>query len=166
MIFDNHDCVTGYGIYDIRSPSIGTDGQMVEDVVASARAKACASIAQHGTQISSLASLSEIVGDASNENWDGEGGLPVCAKAVARTAHLISMMPNDWPAPDIGVDPDGEISLSWTTGRRRTVSVSIGPESKIAMAWIIDGEKAYGADSFTTELPVLLTAQVDRILSQ
>lgn len=57
-------------------------------------------------------------------------------------------LPDDLSSPDVGVDPDGAISLAWFASRTRIFSVSIDDSDRVAFAWLDGSDKGHGVERF------------------
>ena len=49
---------------------------------------------------------------------------------------MVRALPNDLPLPEMGIDPDGEISLDWMCSRTRMFSISVSGSDRLACAWV------------------------------
>ena len=69
--------------------------------------------------------------------WDGGEALPVDRHAISRAAAFIRALPDDCDMPEVGVDPDGAVTLDWMVSRHRMLSISIaGNSDRFAYAWL------------------------------
>ena len=73
-------------------------------------------------------------------NWDGNGALEINPFAVANAIKFIRCMPTRLPLPEICPEPDGCISLDWIKSRNQMLTISIGQQDRLAMAWV-DGSR-------------------------
>lgn len=84
------------------------------------------------------ASLAGISRTAATANWDGLGAEAVSMRTVRQTRQILAMLqillPQTTPPPDVLAEPDGEISVDWTAGSARTISISIGDHGRINFA--------------------------------
>jgi hypothetical protein len=73
---------------------------------------------------------------------------------TALAERFLTAWPLDLPTPEIGVDPDGEISFDWFGGKGRNFSVSLREDGRIAYAGAFGGAKTkYGTDRFDDAIP-------------
>lgn len=69
--------------------------------------------------------------------WDGGEALPVERHAISLATDFIRALPDDCEMPEVGVDPDGAVTLDWMMSRHRLLSVSFaGNSDRLAYAWI------------------------------
>ena len=72
------------------------------------------------------------------DNWDGPGSgavTPATLGVAAKVARaLFLMLPLGIPAPDIGPDPDGEVSFDWIADQGRMFSLSVGENGNASYA--------------------------------
>ncbi|EQD37450.1 hypothetical protein B1B_16165, partial [mine drainage metagenome] len=79
--------------------------------------------------------------------------------AALNARHLLRVLPDDFPLPEIGVDPDGAIALDWMPSRTRMLSVSIAGSDRLAYAWMNGSDRGHGVVRFagsTLPAPLLL----------
>ena len=112
-----------------------------------------------------LRDLTIAVGDASTDNWDGYGAARVAAGAVAFAERVLLVIPESWPSPDVGVDPDGDVSLEWSEAPDRVLTISIDEEGVLHYAGLFGDSKSYGAESFLGQLPPAIVGNLERLYS-
>jgi hypothetical protein len=67
---------------------------------------------------------------------------------------FLTILPLDIPAPEVGLDPDGEISFDWFGAEGQNFSVSLRKDGRLAYAGAFAGEKTkYGTDRLDDEIP-------------
>lgn len=67
---------------------------------------------------------------------------------------FLTVLPLDIPAPEVGLDPDGEISFDWFGSAGENFSVSLRKDGRLAYAGAFMGEKTkYGTDRLDDEIP-------------
>lgn len=113
----------------------------------------------------SLNDLQQIFYECCHENWDGYGALPVSAYTYRSAYEFLEALPLGTPAPSIGAEPDGHITLEWYESLRRILSVSISPDSDLHYAALIGTSKAYGTEPFLGEIPKEVIGLIHRITS-
>jgi hypothetical protein len=113
-----------------------------------------------------LDDLAEIVSECSSENWDGYDAAALDAGAVSNAHRFITALPGDFPYPEIGAMPDGDISLDWDFGPRRTLTVSIGSQARLAYAAINNDEEWSGTVTFIETVPNTLLRAISVICSK
>lgn len=109
--------------------------------------------------------LREIVATASEENWDGYGARPVNRESCLGVIELALALPNSLPTPEVVAEPDGDVSLVWCTGPRRTVVLSLRPNSKLLYSAIIGGKQDWCTEHFDGSLPDDVLDSLCKILS-
>jgi hypothetical protein len=58
-------------------------------------------------------------------NWDGYGAEAVREETYHLAHQFLVALPRSTPAPSIGAEPDGHITVEWYRSPQRTLSVSI-----------------------------------------
>jgi hypothetical protein len=97
--------------------------------------------------------LRDMAKECGNPNWDGDGGAPVEKSTLAHALRFVDALPMGLPEPDPGVDPDGEISLSWIGGKGHRLSLSLGPTGRISYAYRIGPRRRNGTEWFGDTIP-------------
>lgn len=118
-----------------------------------------------GEAISRLIQASE---DAGAEDWDGEGAARVQQASVhyaARVLNLLACDPFFPEVPEVSVDPDGEIALSWQRVSRLVFSISVGPNGALSYAGLFGPNETYGTEVLGGTLPKAIAANLARLLS-
>ena len=81
--------------------------------------------------------------------WDGGEGFPVDRRAVSLAAAFIRALPDDCDMPEVGVDPDGAVTLDWMVSRHRMFSISLaGNSDRLAYAWIDGTDRGHAVAKF------------------
>lgn len=97
--------------------------------------------------------LYKIAKECSVENWDGYGAAPVIRETFLKAKDFLETLPLGTPAPTVGAEPDGHITLEWYKSPRRTLSVSISPEGELHYAALLGHEPSYGTRIFWGKVP-------------
>jgi hypothetical protein len=100
-----------------------------------------------------LKDLDELWAETSRPGWDGYGALPMSPDAFDFAKTFIKALPTTAPLPELSADPDGEVSLDWSFGDRRVLSVSIGPTGRCTFAWLLGQRSNRGTDWIEDEIP-------------
>lgn len=113
----------------------------------------------------SLNELFQIFEECRHPNWDGYGAAPVSERTFLSACEFLEALPLGTPAPSIGAEPDGHITLEWHRSPRRTLSISISPENDFHYAALMGASKAYGTAPFFGEVPKEIVDLIHRIVS-
>jgi hypothetical protein len=100
-----------------------------------------------------LKDLDELWAEASRPGWDGHGALPASPDAFDFARLFLNALPTTAPLPELSADPDGEVSLDWSFGNRRVLTVSIGPTGRCTYAWLLGQRSNRGTDWIEDEIP-------------
>jgi hypothetical protein len=109
--------------------------------------------------------LSQVLEECRHPGWDGYGAEPVSGPAYHFTQQFLEALPLGTPAPSIGAEPDGHITIEWYRSPRRTLSVSITPEGDLHYAALIGSAKAYGTEPFLGEVPKAVFDVIHRVMA-
>ena len=95
---------------------------------------------------SELFAMDQQEADASNVSVD--------SATLVLAKRFLTVLPLDIPTPEIGVDPDGEISFDWFGPAGQNFSGSLRKDGRLAYAGAFAGEKTkYGTDRLDDEVP-------------
>lgn len=100
-----------------------------------------------------LDELDSLCIEASCRDWDGYGAEPLSLDAYDFAKAFIKALPTTSPLPDLNADPDGEVSLDWSFGKRRALTVSVGPTGRCTFAWVYGQRSNRGTDWIEDEIP-------------
>lgn len=96
-------------------------------------------------------------------NWDGYGAAPVSPDAYFHAQCFLDALPLGIPAPSIGAEPDGHLTLEWHHSPRMTLSVSVSPDGDLHYAALLGPAKAYGTEPFLGEAPQIILDLIHRV---
>lgn len=99
------------------------------------------------------ASLRSLSNECAAPDWDGEGSVAVQPLAVDHALGFIDALPMGYAEPDPGIDPDGEVSLSWIGKKGHRLSLSIGPTGRISYAYRIGPRRLNGTEWLGDNIP-------------
>lgn len=91
--------------------------------------------------------------ECAKADWDGENAAPMEQSTLANALRFVDALPMGFAEPDPGVDPDGEISLSWIGKKGHRLALSIGPTGRISYAHRIGPRRRNGTEWFGDSIP-------------
>ena len=109
--------------------------------------------------------LLQTLEECRESNWDGYGAQPVSDTTYQLAQKFIEALPLGTPAPSIGAEPDGHLTVEWYRSPRRTLSVSISPDGDLHYAALIGSAKAYGTEPFFGEAPKAIVDLIHRVMA-
>lgn len=113
----------------------------------------------------SLNELDRVFAECCQANWDGYGAAPISMR-TARFAHeFLGALPLGAPAPSVGAEPDGHVTLEWHHSLRRTLSISVSPEGDLHYAALVGASKVCGTEPFFDEVPREIVSLIRRVAS-
>lgn len=147
---------------------VGTSGSSEEarwlaEAIAKDRQRLRESHILGGAGNDAFRNLCMIVDECRLPNWDGHGALPVSAEAFMHACHFLQTMPLGTPAPGVGIEPDGDLTLEWHRSAHRTLSVSVSPKGDLHYSALIGPNKAYGTEAFLGDIPQIILDLVRRV---
>jgi len=105
---------------------------------------------------SALNELFAVADECKASNWDAQGAAPVTDDTYRIAYRLLEAMPLGTATPSIGAEPDGHITLEWYRSPRRTLSVSVSPDSDLHYAALLGPRKRYGTEPFFGDVPKVI----------
>lgn len=99
------------------------------------------------------AALEKCVLEASSSDWDAYGAAAVQPATRSAAYRFLSALPKAVPLPDIGADPDGDISFEWRVGPRRVLTVSIDANGVLSFAATVGFRETHGRDDMAGTIP-------------
>ncbi len=112
-----------------------------------------------------LVELGSAYVEASQDNWDGYGARAAQPASLSQAARFLAALPMTITLPDIGVDPDGEVSFTWQRAPRLVFSVSFRPDGVISYAGLFGRNKAHGSETFIGVVPKAISDNLERLYS-
>lgn len=107
--------------------------------------------------------LGRIVDECGQPNWDGYGATPVANETYQLACRFLEALPLGTPAPTVGAEPDGHLTLEWHRSPRRTLSVSISPKAELHFAALLPGpSRDYGTRPFIGGVPARILELIHR----
>lgn len=98
-----------------------------------------------------------------HRDWDGFGALPVSQDTLGNAYKFLESLPLGCPAPSVGAEPDGQLTLEWHRGPRRTLSLSVTPEGDLHYAALVGPNRVYGTEAFFGDAPDAIIDLIRRI---
>ena len=114
-------------------------------------------------QKESLIELDRVYDECRTSGWDGYGALPISVDAFESARRLLLALPLGTPAPSIGAEPDGHITLEWYKSPRQTLSVSVSPDGQLHFAALMGASKQYGTEPFYGNMPQAILDLIYRL---
>lgn len=92
--------------------------------------------------------------------WDGAEALPADRHAIALACAFVRALPAECDMPEVGVDPDGAVTLDWMASRQRMLSISFaGDSDRLAYAWIDGTDRGNAVAKFDRNIVPRLLLQ-------
>ena len=107
--------------------------------------------------------LFEIVAQCREPNWDGYGAQPVCDETSRFAYEFLTALPRNTPAPSVGVEPDGHLTVEWYRSSERTLSVSISADGDLHFAALFGFTKSCGMEPFIGVVPKIISDLIQRV---
>lgn len=102
---------------------------------------------------------------SSVDNWDGSGAPAVDGATYERAKAFLEAFPRSASEPIVGVDPDGEVSFTWSRAPTAVFTVSIGGSGQLSYAGLFGQSTVYGMEHFVDEIPKAVWTNLARLFS-
>jgi len=96
--------------------------------------------------------LSEISEEAKIENWAGYESKAITKNEIENAARVIQSLPFDIQNPELGIEPDGQITFEWYKDSNHVLSMSVD-ENRLHYACINGLSKSHGEEPFFGQFP-------------
>lgn len=149
----------------VPSEGVGPDASAVADLIGRVCVHLWEALTVRHVAESGSAELAAVAKDASAPNWDGYGARAIDPRAYQEAERFLSALPTTTPVPEISVDPDGEVAISWNLDPNWVFSVSIGPAGRLSYAGLFGMSKAYGTEWFFNEIPEAILDNIARVFA-
>lgn len=112
-----------------------------------------------------LQELARVATDCGAPNWDGYGAMPVEPETLEAARRFLQVLPGTLPAPTVGAEPDGHLTLEWYRHPRWTLSISVGPRSELFYAALFDDNDVRGRESIGAEPSETILSLIRRAIA-
>ncbi len=102
----------------------------------------------------------------STADWDGYGALAASQDALRNSRRFLESLPRDFPAPSIGAEPDGALTMEWHCSERRALSVSVSSGEELHFAGLFGPNRVYGSEAFLAEIPRPILDLIRRVYAE
>lgn len=107
--------------------------------------------------------LADVYLECSEPNWDGYNALPVDPDSFALAKSFLLSLPLGTKAPSAGAHPDGQISLEWYSGPRRSLTISFDPIGELHYAALAGPSRTCGTAAFDGEVPQIILELIEQV---
>lgn len=161
-------CPVGYtslNAYTGRGSAISIEARDVTKAASALMRSVEESQALFGEKAMAISQLREMANDCAEPGWDGYGANAIDSTALQNAEIFIRALPEGIPSPEYAPEPDGSISLDWIQSRYRLFSLSVGPNDRLAYAWLDGADKGHGVARFDgLSIPQRVLAEIQSIM--
>jgi hypothetical protein len=119
-----------------------------------------------GSKARALEQLAAVAAECAAPDWDAYGGTPVDPGALALADTILRALPDGFPMPEVGAEPDGAVSFDWLHSRRRMLSLSVQGDARLAYGWIDGSDSGHAVSQFDgVKLSDRLLSEISRTIS-
>ena len=116
-----------------------------------------------GAQSAVCGELADVYLECRVPNWDGFNALPVGPDSFLLAKTFLLALPFGTKAPSAGAHPDGQISLEWYNGPRRSLTISFDPSGDLHYAALTGPSRACGTAAFDGEVPQMILELIEKV---
>lgn len=111
-----------------------------------------------------MTGLRAIQAEAAEPDWNGDGAKALDVDAYANACRFLEALPTTAPVPEVSADQDGEVALDWDFGRRKALTISIGPNGRCSYAWVRGKRASHGTEWLDDEIPTNILRALDQLV--
>lgn len=144
-------CLAGYASlvsYTWSGSAVSAEAQAATKTASALVRSVEGSRALFGRKATIISQLWELAHECAEPGWDGYGAHAIDPTALRNAEMFLRALPEDLPMPECAPEPDGSISLDWIQTRHRLFSLSVGPNDRLAYAWLDGTDKGHGVARF------------------
>lgn len=140
------------------------EAETLRQALAETRTHSESSVALFGARSNVIDRLWRLYNECADAGWDGYDASPMSIDAARSAVDLIRALPEGIPWPELTAENDGAISLDWTAGRKRCLSVSTNGSERLAFAWLDGARSGSGVELFLDgRWPIRLLDEIEGI---
>ena len=140
------------------------DAKLLKESLGEVFRDLCRSEALGSARRHTLRAIDETADECRVDNWDSYGAQAVRSGALSQARRFARVLPPEFPPPDVGVDPDGEVSFEWDLAPRQVLSVSISQEGRLSFAALFGEERIHGTEYLRATVPPFILMSLKRLL--
>jgi hypothetical protein len=145
---------------------VGEEASRVETYFTELQEHALGSVVLGKQKGDALDELYAAFSESCAPGWDGYDASSASYDSYLRAKRFIEALPANFPAPEVAVDPDGEVSLEWYCPTGRVFSVSIGVNDGLTYAGKFSpSRKTHGTEVFTSQIPQVILDNIRRVMA-
>jgi len=147
-----------------RSSGASTDSNILGNLYSDAKKHLSKPVALSRRREEAIDLLDDVYEEASQENWDGYGALPVSSETYLEAEKLIELLPEYVSIPEILAEPTGSIGFEWILNNNKYDFVlSLKGKDEIVYAGLLGVNRIHGKEYFGDSLPPLIERTFRRI---
>jgi hypothetical protein len=111
-----------------------------------------------------LFELARVARLGQQSDWDRYGALPPDPGVSQLACRFLNTLPSVIPTPEVGLDPDGEISFAWIVSKDRQFHVSLSPDGLLSYAGVFGPiSSVHGKEQFDDTVPLPILEAIHRL---
>lgn len=107
--------------------------------------------------------LTDVFMECSQANWDGFNALPVSLESFQLAQRFLLALPLGTAAPSIGAVPDGQITMEWYAGPRRSLTICFDPAGHLHFAALAGPSRCCGTELLGDSVPETILKLIQRV---
>jgi len=99
--------------------------------------------------------------------WDGYGAEPVTLDAYRCAYRLVESLPSGIPMPEVGAEPDGDLTLEWYHSPSQVLSVSVSSTGEVNYAALLgESSRRTGSELIQDRVPADLLQLIYKVCAE
>jgi len=156
--------VQARNVFSIPNYGVGDSALYVRELLAELQERWDATLSLGSTRQEAYKQLYQVFEECRDSGWDGYGAEPISFETYEKAKQFVAALPRSISAPQISVEPDGEISFEWYSNPSRVFSVSVSPKNELNYAGLFGASRAYGTEVFYDEIPEVVLVNIRRVI--
>jgi len=143
-------CLLPYVLTGSSTLGVGPDAVAIERQQQQFTAHALDTPGTGALALSRITAVVDAAARASRPDWDGYGARPANLDSVRYAGSFLTLLPANYATPEVGVDPDGDVSLEWYASPERLFSISVSPRGELHYAGRFGKSRVRGKEALAT----------------
>ena len=145
------------------TPGSGQDANYLERIVR--QKDSTVPVADRNSEV--INALLDAYSSCRNRGWDGYDAEPVSRNSLEAAYRLADRIPYHVSLPEIGAEPDGNLTMEWYTSPSQLLNLSISSNGKLHYAAIFaDGSSHYGTENGLSGFPFILKVLIEKVMER
>ncbi len=148
------------------SVALSAEAELLAQVLGEVRLSSLSSETLSAGRRNAMNSLILNFREANRPGWDGYDAVAVTPRGFLAAMRVLLAVPTAFPAPEIGIERDGEITLEWFGAADRVLSVSVSDAGRLTYAGLFEERPVCGHVYMGSDLPSEIIELIRRVIAR